>query len=132
MGMFLFAMILFGGISRYIHGRYFVRVKHTNRILLVTFFTIISFILIAMACVENTVPQMFWVAVLASILTGVSQSFGEAVFLGFLKGFPSYMIGFTSAGTGAAGIFATGTLLGARIVGMSNQVLFLIEAPTPS
>ena len=130
MGVFLFVMILFGGISRFIHGRFFVRVKHTNRILIVTLFTIVSFVLIAVACIEDTIPWMFWVAVLASILTGISQSFGEAVFLGFLKGFPSYMIGYTSAGTGFAGIFATGTLLGARAAGLSNQILFFIEAPT--
>jgi len=66
---------------------------------------------ISIACIYNTVPAMFWVAITASIFTGVSQSFGEAVFLGFLKGFPSYMIGYTSSGTGVAGIFATGTLL---------------------
>ena len=130
MGVFLFVMILFGGISRVVHGRFFVRVKHINRVLLVTCFTITSFILIAVACIEDTEPSMFWVAVLASVLTGISQSFGEAVFLGFLKGFPSYMIGFTSSGTGGAGLFATGTLLACRALGISNQVLFFIETPT--
>lgn len=73
---------------------------------------------------------MFWVAIVASILTGSSQGFGEAAFLGFLKGFPSYMIGYTSSGTGAAGIFATGSLLLARYLKLSNCFLFMLEAPT--
>lgn len=72
MGVFLFLMILFGATSRYIHGRFFVRVRHTRRILIVTIFTIVSFILIAIACIEDTLPAMFWVAVLASVLTGIS------------------------------------------------------------
>ena len=73
---------------------------------------------------------MFWVAVASSIFQGVSQSFGEAVFLGFLKGFPSHMIGDVSTGTGFAGILATFTLVFARAVGLTNQALLLIEAPT--
>ena len=40
------------------------------------------------------------------------------------------MIGYTSTGTGVAGIFATGTLLIARATGITNQVLFFVEAPT--
>ena len=69
-------------------------------------------------------------AVFASIFTGISQSFGEAVFLGFLKGFPSYMIGDVSCGTGFAGIFATSTLLSCKALGISNEAIFLAEAPS--
>jgi hypothetical protein len=72
----------------------------------------------------------FWVAVFASIFTGIAHSFGEAVFCGFLKGFPSYMIGDVSVGTGFSGIFATGTLLFAKWIGMSNTTLFMIETPS--
>ena len=89
-----------------------------------------AFILISLACSGKSSPQMFHLAILASILIGFSQGFGEAVFLGFLKGFPSHMIGYTSSGTGAAGILATGFLLLARFLKISNQVLFLIEVPT--
>jgi len=73
---------------------------------------------------------MFWVAVASSIFQGISQSFGEAVFLGFLKGFPSSLLGDVSTGTGFAGILATFTLVFARAVNLSNQALLLIEAPT--
>jgi hypothetical protein len=40
--------------------------------------------------------------------------------MGFLKGYPSNMIGDLSTGTGFAGIFATFTLLGAKAVGLSD------------
>ena len=126
MGAFLFVMILFGCIARYCHGRFFVNVKHTNRILLVTVLTVLSFVMIAVACIKNSIAAMFWVAVLASVFVGISQSFGEAVFLGFLKGFPSYMIGFVSTGTGGAGIFSTGSLLLARFLNIENSTLFFI------
>jgi hypothetical protein len=52
------------------------------------------------------------------------------VFLGFLKGYPSNMIGDVSCGTGFAGIFATSTLLTCKALGISNEALFLVEAPT--
>ena len=129
MGAFLFVMLFFGAISRFVHGRFFVRVKHTKRILIVTFFTIISFVVIAMACIDDTTPSMFWVAVLASILIGISRSFGEAALLGFMKGYPSYMIGYSSSGSGASGFFASATLLTARTLNISNQVLFFFETP---
>ena len=59
-------------ISRYIHGACFVRVKHIYRILLVTFMTLTSFTLVALACFNDDKPAMFWVAVAASVLVGIS------------------------------------------------------------
>lgn len=91
---------------------------------------LVAFILIAMACRDNAWSIMFWVAVLASVLTGMSQGFGEALFLSFTRRYPSYTIGYVSAGTGAAGIFATGTLLLVRYFKVSNHALFLMEMPT--
>ena len=72
MGFFLFFMILFGMISRYVHGACFVRVKHIYRILLVTFMTLTSFTLVALACFNDDKPAMFWVVVAASVLVGIS------------------------------------------------------------
>jgi len=60
----------------------------------------------------------------------VSHSFGEAVFLGFLKGYPSGLVGDVSSGTGFAGIFATGTLLLSKYINLDDYWLFLIEMPT--
>jgi hypothetical protein len=130
MGFFLFFMILFGAGSRLVNGACCVNIKHTTRIGIVTLFTFCSFIAIAICCMNNDKPIFFYVAIAASVFTGISQSFGEAVFLGFLKSYPSEMVGDVSVGTGFAGIFATGSLLGAKAIGLSNQALFFIEAPT--
>ena len=54
---------------------------------------------------------MFYLALFASVLTGISIGMGEATFLGFLKGFPSYTVGYVSSGTGFAGISGTFSLL---------------------
>ena len=115
-------MISFGAASRVVNGNCCVNVAHTTRILIVTIFTVISFMMIAIACMHEESKSIFYfqVAVFASIFTGIAHSFGEAVFLGFLKGFPSYTIGDVSVGTGFSGIFATGSLLFAKWIGMSN------------
>ena len=113
-------MILFGAGSRLVNGACCVNIKHTTRVGFVTIFTIISFSGIAFACIYDDIPWMFGVAICASIFSGISQSFGEAVFLGFLKGYPSDMVGDVSCGTGFAGIFATTTLLGSKAIGLSN------------
>ena len=73
--------------------------------------TLTSFTLVAIACFNDDKPIMFWVAVAASVLVGISQSFGEAVVFGYLKGFPSSMIGDVSTGTGSAGPFASFSVL---------------------
>ena len=130
MGFFLFFMILFGAGSRLVNGACCVNIRSTTRIGIVTIFTFTSFISIAICCINKDISQFFYLAIAASIFTGISQSFGEAVFLGFLKGYPSDMIGDVSAGTGFAGIFATCSLLGSKAIGLSNQALFFIEAPT--
>ena len=65
-------MIFFGMLSRYVHGALFVRVKHIYRIIIVTFFTLISFALVSYACLNDDKPQMFWISVLASVLVGIS------------------------------------------------------------
>mmetsp|Transcript_8244 Transcript_8244/g.13806 ORF Transcript_8244/g.13806 Transcript_8244/m.13806 type:complete len:206 (+) Transcript_8244:180-797(+) len=135
MGLFLFFMILFGAMSRFVNGSLCVNVKHTVRVGVVTVFTFCSFIAIAVACIKGSQSGeknqfYFYLSVFASIFTGVSQSFGEAAILGFLKGYPSSTIGDVGSGTGFAGILASSTLLGSKAIGLSNQTIFFIEAPT--
>ena len=123
-------MILFGAVSRLVNGACCVNIKHTTRIAIVAAMTLFSFVAIAICCIHNQKPAFFYLAIAASVFTGVARAFGEAVFLGFLKGYPSEMVGDVSSGTGFAGIFATGSVLGAKAVGISNQALFFIEALT--
>lgn len=57
---------------------------------------------------------------------GIAQSFGEAVVLGFLKGFPKKLVGDFSSGTGFAGPFATLSLLLLRAAGITDTLIFII------
>ena len=123
-------MIIFGALSRLVNGACCVNVRHLTRIGIVTCFTLFSFIMIAFACISRKISWFFWIAVASSIFNGISQSFGEAVIIGFLKGYPSGLIGDFSAGTGFAGPFASGTVLITKYYGMPSYLLFLIEIPT--
>jgi hypothetical protein len=69
-------------------------------------------------------------ALLASLLIGFCSGTGEATFLGFLKGFPSHLVGYVSSGTGFAGISGTLTLLLLQGINLSNGAIFLIVSPT--
>ena len=99
---------------------------------MVSILGMLSFLLIALASYEGTKGKegFFYVAVFASMLTGVSQSMGEATFLGCLKGFPSHLVGFVSSGTGFAGITANVINLVLQGVGLTNQIIFLVVTPT--
>jgi hypothetical protein len=73
---------------------------------------------------------MFYLALLASVLTGISVSMGEGTFLGFLKGFPSHTVGYVSSGTGFAGISGSLTILFLQSLDMSNKFIFMVATPT--
>ena len=72
MAFFLFYMIFFGAISRLVNGACCVKVAHTTRIAIVTLFTFGSFVAISLACFNDHNPDYFFVAVFASIFTGIS------------------------------------------------------------
>lgn len=118
------------GIARYANASWVVNWPHLNRSYIVTTFAILSFLLIAFATIYDKNKNFFWVAVGASVFTGFSQGLGEAAFLGFLKGFPSRLVGDVSCGTGMAGLFGTAMLLSLKAIGFSNQAIYLIAIPT--
>ena len=74
-------MILFGALSRLVNGACCVNIKHTTRIGIAAAMTLISFIAIAICCMNSDKPGYFYVAITASVFTGVARAFGEAVFL---------------------------------------------------
>ena len=73
---------------------------------------------------------MFYLSLAASSLSGISLGMGEATFLGFLKSFPSKLVGAVSSGTGFAGLSGTGILLILQSINLSNTAIFLIATPT--
>ena len=89
-----------------------------------------SFVGIAVASYYSDNEEFFYLALFASVLTGISCGMGEATFLGFLKGFPSHTVGYVSSGTGFAGIFGTLTLLVLQSINLSNQAIFILATPT--
>ena len=108
MAVFQFAMTFIMMITRYCNGTIFVNLSHSIRFKIVVGLGITSFILLSIASHEATmgVEVFFFVAIVASMMMGVSMAMGEATFLGFLNGFPSFLVGFVSSGTGFAGISA--------------------------
>ena len=73
---------------------------------------------------------MFYLSLASSVLTGISCGMGEATFLGFLKGFPTNLVGAVSSGTGFAGLSGTGLLLIFKGLNLSNAVSFMLVTPT--
>lgn len=72
MGYFMFLMKGSGVISRYVNGAFCVNISHINRMKMVTIFSIISFVGIALAS-ENTQDIMFfYIALVSSIFMGIA------------------------------------------------------------
>ena len=101
MAGFSIVMILFSIMTKLTNGTLLLNVKYINKLTAVCALSISAFLLIALASYHepNSMdknPPIFWfvVAVLASSLVGIGQGLGEATILGFLKGFPSYTVGF--------------------------------------
>jgi len=124
MGAFQFAMTALSITSRIMNGTCMVNVKHFTRIILVSILSLASLLLISLASyMADLHPDQgywFWVAIGASVLTGLACGLGEATFLGFLKGFPSYTVAYVSSGTGFAGLSGSLTQLGLQTAGFSN------------
>jgi battenin len=71
----------------------------------------------------------FGVAIVATTITGISSSFGEAVIIGFNKFYPHEFIGSFSSGTGVAGVAGVSFMIGFKAAGLSDFVIFIIMLP---
>ena len=83
-----------------------------------------------MASYYDSHSYMFYLAICSSVLTGISSGMGEATFLGFLKGFPSILVGAVSSGTGMAGISGTVILLILQSLKLPNAAIFMLATPS--
>lgn len=106
--------------TRYANGSFLVNIPHLTRVKMVSLLQMASFVGIAVASYYSDKEEFFYLALFASVLTGISCGMGEATFLGFLKGFPSHTVGYVSSGTGFAGIFGTLTLLVLQSINLTN------------
>ena len=103
MPLFQLFLILFNGITRIINAKYLIRVRHTRRIYANTIIMVTAYVLVVIA---ELIGRKFGLvlSLFASVLHGITLAFGEAVILGYLKGFPTYLVGAWSSGTGFAGV----------------------------
>jgi uncharacterized membrane protein YhhN len=115
MAGFTISMLVVGLLTKILNGTLLLNVKYTYKIFAVCALSISAFSLIALASYHEPNPEdknppstWFVVAVLASSLVGFGQGLGEATVLGFLKGFPSFTVGYVSSGTGFAGLNCIG------------------------
>ena len=130
MSVFQLSMLVVGVLTRYANGTILVNVPHLTRAKIVSLLQLMSFLGIALASYYSSQNSMFYVAIFSSALTGISSGMGEATFLGFLKGFPSHLVGAVSCGTGFAGISGTFILLILQTIGLSNFSIFILVSPT--
>jgi len=72
MGYFMFLMKGSGVISRYVNGACCVNISHINRMKMVTIFSIISFVGIALASENTQDVNYFYIALVSSIFMGVA------------------------------------------------------------
>ena len=71
MAVFQFVMAVVIGFSRFVNANLIVNWPHLKRSHIVTVFQVLSFILIALATMHDDNRNFFWVAVGASVFTGV-------------------------------------------------------------
>ena len=67
-------------MTRYANGSILVNIPHLTRIRIVTFLQFLSYIGIAIASYYSNLNFMFYVALFASVLTGICIGMGEATF----------------------------------------------------
>ena len=72
MGYFLLFMRAAGVLSRYINGACCVTINHVRRMQMVTIFSVISFLGIAVAAANTKDVSYFYVALFCSIFMGVA------------------------------------------------------------
>lgn len=93
------------------NAKYFIKIKHINRIFFNSINLLAAYIIIAFACTFSTNIASFYISLGSSVLFGISSALGESTTLGFCKGFPSGVVGYFGSGTGFAGVFGSGILL---------------------
>lgn len=77
-----------------------------NSILMLT-----SFLLLALSIQKLEVEQGFYLCIIACLMHGFSQAFGEATIMGYLKALPSDLIMTFGSGTGLSGFADIFTVL---------------------
>ena len=106
-------------LSRFINAFVFIKVAHATRILINTVAMLLSFMTLALSIVKYQAIEGFYWCIIACILHGFSQAFGEATIMGYLKGLPSDLVMTFGSGTGLSGYTGILTILFLEALGIS-------------
>ncbi len=107
MAAFQFMLIFFNLFIRAFNMKYFIKFKHTSRIIVNTIILMSAYTIIAITSRYESITA-FVFALIASSLMGAGSCFGESTVLGYLKGFPAVVVVGWGSGTGFAGVFGAG------------------------
>ena len=123
-GLIPWANVAFGFLSQSLNAFACPKIPYFIRILITC--TLALTALIGMAI---SVHISFWACLLMILLVGGASSFGESVFLGFLRNYNSGYVGAWSSGTGFAGVFGSVAYLLFAALNLGNTVSFLLLVP---
>ena len=121
-------LVIFSGAIKVINVRYLLIINHLTRVIISTIFMIIGFVLMSIAT-SATSSWGFGVSMVATIFTGLSSSWGEALAIAFMKFYPPEFVGSFSSGTGLAGVGGVAFILGLRAAGLADSFIFIIMLP---
>lgn len=123
-------MIVLSSVTKLLTAKYLIKLGHRLRVFINSGIMLTAYLLIAAATTEKGYEVSFYIALISSVLHGISSSFGGCTTLGFCKGFPHYAVGYYSSGTGMAGIVGSGGVLLLKKIGFTDNIIFAIASPT--
>lgn len=112
------------------NAKYLIKIRHIVRIFINSINLMVGFLIISFCCTFKEHEISFWLSLLSSIILGTGSALGESTTLGFIKGFPSSVVGYFGSGTGFAGMFGSGIILILKGAGLNNGQIFFIITPT--
>ena len=128
MPLYLLSTILFSGVTRFINSKYLIKINHMHRLTFNSFYIFLSYLLVAAVTIWE-VPGGFALSLVGAVMHGTSMSFGESTILGFMKGYPSKLVGAFSSGTGFAGAGGAGIIMLLKPL-MKEGYIFLVAIPS--
>eukprot|EP00743_Colponemidia_sp_Colp-15_P006146 GILK01006606.1.p1 GENE.GILK01006606.1~~GILK01006606.1.p1 ORF type:complete len:460 (+),score=74.39 GILK01006606.1:123-1382(+) len=116
--------IAMGSTARSVNAFFLLKISHTSRILFIAVLMLLGYLGVAVATFVS-----FYFALAAILLVGSASSFGESVNLGFLRAFPSELVGAWSSGTGMAGVLGSGLYLILSSANLQDSLIFFVASP---
>jgi len=106
--------------TRFVNAFFLLNFSHVSRILISTILMLLSFLLLAFSLMESDSLTGFYWCLVSCVLHAISQAFGEATILGYLKALPSDLVQTFGSGTGLSGFAGVISVLVLVGLGMSH------------